>query len=298
MIWKSIGIIFDPRKYTKWVKSHAWVPTVIKINNDLVRVFFAGRDKFNHSNVGAFNISLEDPTKIFGVSKKPVLKKGRLGCFDDCAAIPSHIIKFKNKYMMYYVGWTQGKSVPYISSIGLATSKNLHGNFKRYSEAPILGRSINDPIFTASCFVEKKKKFQMWYTSNKLWTKKRTLSPKYLIRKATSSDGISWKNSEDVIKFKNKKEIAITRPWIVKLKNKTYMLYSYRGKNYKIGCALKLKSKWKRQDHKIKLINNNSKFDQSMKEYASVIKYKERYYMFYNGNNFGKEGIGMAILEN
>ena len=48
---------------------------------------------------------------------KTLLKKGRLGCFDDCAVIPSHIIKIKNKFHLYYIGWTRGIiSVLYISS--------------------------------------------------------------------------------------------------------------------------------------------------------------------------------------
>ena len=30
-------------------------------------------------------------------------------------------------------------------------------------------------------------------------------------------------------------------------------------------------------------------------EYAAVVKYKEHYYMFYNGNNYGENGIGLAV---
>ena len=30
-------------------------------------------------------------------------------------------------------------------------------------------------------------------------------------------------------------------------------------------------------------------------EYASVIKYKNKYIMFYNGNNYGFDGIGLAV---
>ncbi len=34
-----------------------------------------------------------------------------------------------------------------------------------------------------------------------------------------------------------------------------------------------------------------------MIEYAYIFDYKGRRYMIYNGNNFGKTGIGLAILE-
>jgi hypothetical protein len=32
-----------------------------------------------------------------------------------------------------------------------------------------------------------------------------------------------------------------------------------------------------------------------MVEYAAVVKHKTQYFMFYNGNNYGETGIGIAI---
>ena len=33
-----------------------------------------------------------------------------------------------------------------------------------------------------------------------------------------------------------------------------------------------------------------------MQEYASIVNYGKDYFMFYNGNNYGEEGIGIAKL--
>ena len=33
-----------------------------------------------------------------------------------------------------------------------------------------------------------------------------------------------------------------------------------------------------------------------MQEYASIIEYKNFFYMFYNGNNYGEKGIGLAVI--
>ena len=147
MLWKSEGLLFCPDHEISMINSHGWVPTPFKINEDVYKVFYAGRDKFNHSNIFAFDYSMNEQ-KITKIYQKPLLKKGRLGCFDDCAVIPSHIIKIKNKFHLYYIGWTRGISVPYISSLGLAISDDINKKFLRYSEAPIVGRSTNDPIFT------------------------------------------------------------------------------------------------------------------------------------------------------
>ena len=37
-------------------------------------------------------------------------------------------------------------------------------------------------------------------------------------------------------------------------------------------------------------------FDKKMQEYASIVNYGKDYFMFYNGNNYGEEGIGIAKL--
>ena len=298
MKWKNLGIVFGKKNFPKWNKSHAWVPTAFKIKDSIYRIFYAGRDKWNHSNIGAFNIDMNKPQKIFNISKKPILYKGARGYFDDCAAIPCQIFKFKKKYYLYYIGWTQGVTVPYIASIGLATAKGLSGKFTKFSNAPIIGRTKSDPIFTASSFVVREKSFfRIYYTSNKKWVKKKKFIPKYNIREAISKDLINWVYNKDTIKLK-KKEIAITRPWIIKIYNKNLMFYSYRSKNYKIGIAIKnKKNNWIRKDKEIKIINERNKFDNKMQEYASVIKFKKNYFMFYNGNNYGEKGIGLAILE-
>jgi hypothetical protein len=34
-----------------------------------------------------------------------------------------------------------------------------------------------------------------------------------------------------------------------------------------------------------------------MIEYAAVVRYKDRHFMFYNGNNYGADGIGLAVEE-
>ena len=176
-------------------------------------------------------------------------------------------------------------------------SKNLNGKFTRYSEAPIIGKTKEEPIFVASCFIEKRKKFEMWYTSNNSWKKiNKKFIPKYNIKLATSHNGISWKFENNSINFKSDTEIAITRPWIVNFKRKKTMFYSYRGKNYKIGYAEKSKDKWIRKDN-LKIIRSTDLFDNQMNEYGSVVSYKDKYFMFYNGNNYGEKGVGIAELK-
>ncbi len=302
MIWKSEGLIFEPSKKISYIKSHGWVPTPYKINKNLYKIFYAGRDNLNHSNIFSFDFCFKEK-KIKKIYKIPILKKGRIGYFDDCAVIPSHVIKINNKIFLYYIGWTRGVSVPYISSLGLAISQGINKKFNKHSNVPIIGRNKYDPIFTASCFVEKyKNKYRMIYTSNKSWNYKKFFIPNYNLKYSFSKNGIEWKTSSKfILNNKSNKEIAITRPWIINdFKNKilfySYKNYQNKGRNYKIGFAKNYKNKWIRMDNKISIKSSKCGFDKKMQEYASVVKYNKDYYMFYNGNNYGEKGIGIAKL--
>jgi hypothetical protein len=69
------------------------------------------------------------------------------------------------------------------------------------------------------------------------------------------------------------------------------MWYSYRGKNYRIGYAESDDGlNWKRKDE-------DAGIDVSeMIEYPFVFDHKGGRYMLYNGNGYGKTGIGLAVL--
>ena len=62
MKWKNLGRIFNPLNYSRHnqLQTHASNPTVYKINSEIVRVFYSGRDKKNRSSLGAFDFCLKN----------------------------------------------------------------------------------------------------------------------------------------------------------------------------------------------------------------------------------------------
>tara|TARA_Y200000002_G_scaffold383290_1_gene404922 strand:- start:9183 stop:10082 length:900 start_codon:yes stop_codon:yes gene_type:complete len=290
------GLILKSRS-VKWNKDYTWVPTAYKINNQQAIVFFARRDFNNESDTGYFIFDVVKE-KVIKISKKPILRRGPLGSFDDSAAIASQILKIGNKYFLYYVGWTRGLKVPYFSSIGLAISNKIIGPYKKIHNAPIISQSKENPYFVATCFVKKDKNYRMYLTSNTEWKKKKKVStPRYLIKSSISNDGIKWKHEDSqVLGFQNKNETAITRPWIIKYNNKDIMFFSLKKKQYKIETAIYKNKKWVRKKM-FKFSNSGMKFkfDSESQEYSTILQFKDKFVMFYNGNNYGKDGIGYAV---
>ena len=76
------------------------------------------------------------------------------------------------------------------------------------------------------------------------------------------------------------------------------MWFGYKQNYYRIGYAESNDGiEWVRKDHLANIDVSESGFDKEMIEYASVIKHKGKYIMFYNGDNYGFDGIGLAVSE-
>ena len=85
-------MIFEAAGQADWYDTYAWVPTLDKLDGDIYKVYFAGRNKDNLSQVGYFVIDINRPSEILNVSQKPVVELGPLGTFDDSAVLPCWIV--------------------------------------------------------------------------------------------------------------------------------------------------------------------------------------------------------------
>lgn len=301
--WEKIGLIFQPNSEVWWSRSHGMIPTPELINNRIYKIYFSGRDDRNISNIGYFTIDLNEPRKILDVSSEPVLYPGERGCFDDNGVTPSSIVKAGNKIYLYYIGWNPGYNVRMHLFGGLAISEDGGKTFQRYSRAPIIGRNKVNPFLNTAPFVLKENElWRMYYVSGTEWVHKDL--PRYNIQYATSKDGLRWKREGIVaIDFKNEKEMALARPWVIKDEGIYKMWFAFKGdatngESYRLGYAESENGiNWKRIDDQVGITVSKGGWDSEMIEYAAVIPYKNKLFMFYNGNNYGYNGIGLAVCE-
>lgn len=300
MKWIKKGRIFEPRGNLDWMVTHAAVPFAERVGEDLYGIYFSGRDRLNRSQPGYIVIDINKPKHVIHMSDKPVLECGQPGTFDDSGAVLSWVLDREDEKYLYYVGWNVSVTVPFRNAIGLATSKDGGCTFAKYSNGPIIDRGIHDPYFLGtSCVLIEGGTWRMWYLSCVGWELKGD-RPKhfYHIKYAESDDGIRWERSGIVcIDFKSKEEYAISRPCVIKEDGVYKMWYSHRGRSYRIGYA---ESKdgigWERKDDEVGIDVSESGWDSEMIEYPFVFDHKGERYMLYNGNGYGKTGIGLAVL--
>jgi hypothetical protein len=210
---------------------------------------------------------------------------------------------------MYYTGWSQGRATPFTFFIGLMMSSDGGKTYTRYSKAPVLGRSFHDPYLTCSPFVIKENnKWRMWYVSGTGWDGTYQLALPgapvkmkhfYHLKYAESKDGIHWDNNGQVaIDYRDKDEYAIARPILLKDQELYKMWFCYRGgtDTYRGGYAeSKDGIEWSRKDQDIGLDVSATGWDSEMVCYPCVFKHKGKSYMLYNGNDYGRTGVGLAI---
>ena len=83
MRWHKLGLIAGSHKPFLWAFSHAMVPTPYLINDEVLRIFVTSLDQQGRGRPGFVDVSVDDPTKVLGVSSLPLLELGAPGSFDD-----------------------------------------------------------------------------------------------------------------------------------------------------------------------------------------------------------------------
>lgn len=299
MKWIKKGLILKPQA-VDWMVTHTAVPFIEARGGDRYRIYFTSRDEEKRSQTGYAEFDMNNPFTMLKITEKPILTFGSLGAFDDRGAMCSWVVNCKDLKYMYYNGWNLGITVPFYSWAGLAISKDDGETFERVSKGYILARDNIDPYMaTNPCVLIENNLWRMWYISCVKWVIEDS-KPKhyYHIKYAESYDGINWKKEGKIaIDFKYKDEYAIARPFVLKENGLYKMWYCYRGNSYRIGYAESLDGiDWERKDDIVGIDVSPEGWDSEMIEYACIFDHKGERYMLYNGNEYGKTGIGLAIL--
>lgn len=298
--WEKQGLIFSPSGEYPWLKTHGMLPTAELLGTDLVKIYFGSRNDDNQSHLGWIIYDLLN-REILDYAREPILAPGKLGTFDDNGVLPSSVIDTGSKKLMYYIGFKPGGTTR-MDLFGGVSSFTETGGLQRVSEAPIIERCsvnpyINTAPFVIANYTNHQSKYFMYYVAGCGWLHKDL--PKYNIQIAFSDDGITWSRDGTVcIDFQDDNELALARPYVIFYENMYRMWFSYKGDAYKIGYAESQDGvNWKRLDSLggMTASAEEDAFDSDMVAYGCVVPYKNQLFMFYNGNNYGYSGIGLAI---
>ena len=303
------GRIFSVDGKHAWNQSHAQIPSPDLLPDDRIRVYYSTRDKLNRSLTSFIEVDAANPSEVLYVHDRPILDFGKLGCFDDCGVMPSSVVTHNSLKYLYYCGWNTSTTIRYRNCIGLAVSKDGGVTFQRAFEGPILDRTKDEPhlVVTPHVIIEDGI-WKMWYCGCTEWKiVDGVTEPQYLIKYAESDDGINWRrDNRTLIPYRHESE-AIGRPVVVHEGGIYKMWYSYRNidgyrtnknKSYHTGYAESFDNvNWERKDDRSGLDLSETGWDSEMTAYPYIVDYRDKRYVFYNGNGFGRSGFGYAVAD-
>ena len=316
MKWQKLGKLFDPTEHTlpNRCVEFAQSPQTLVLD-DRVRVFFSTRERDSVgkylSHVAYADFS-RDMQRLLGVSSEPVLPLGGLGCFDEHGIFPINVFKDGERVLAYTTGWNRKVSVSADASIGLAISTDDGKTFQRHGSGPILTASLHEPFLVADAFVQRfGDTYHMWYIYGTKWQKFSEAAPPdrvYKIAHATSLDAINWRrDGRQIISDRLNADECQALPSVIALDGVYHMVFCFRqadgfrqdsSRGYRIGYASSTDLEhWVRDDSLAGIDVAAEGWDAQMQCYPHIFSVDDAVYLLYNGNEFGRHGFGIAVLE-
>lgn len=311
---RNSGLIFDIRTFQPFSKyTHAQSPQLVRIG-EVNRVYFSARPMVKVGELPRTEVLYVefDPNfeEVVNFSPTPILNQSSLGAYDEHGVFPFHVSTVSQRLYGYISGWSRRKAVPVETSIGISESKDGGITFQRLGDGPVLTSSLYEPFLVGDPYViHHDNRYAMFYIAGTAWkvTKNETdLQRVYKIRLAFSEDGVKWNPVlKNIISDSIGRNECQALPSVAVIKNEFIMSFCYRemtnfrsnGKGaYQLGFATSSDlQKWSRDDALIEIGTHESGWDDGMRCYPNINSVNGRTLILYNGNDFGKDGFGLAI---
>lgn len=313
--WKKLGRVFNPAdvKDKFFLKEFAQAPCSLLLD-DRVRVYFSCRpyadENGQYVSYSAFlELDRTDLFRVVRVCDEPILRLGGLGSFDEFGIYPVSVIRYQNEYRAYYGGWTRCESVPFNVAIGMGVSTDGGEYFEKLGTGPLISYSPDEPFVISGPKIRYfNGKWYLFYIAGRKWKLDQGKpEPIYRIRMATSTDGVNWnRHNKDLISTMIGEDEAQASPDVFFLNGMYHMFFCYRHgtgyrskeRGYRVGYASSLDLEhWERQDASAGIDVSKDGWDSEMVSYPHVFVLDGVIYMFYLGNQVGRHGFGLAVLD-
>jgi len=316
MVWKKLGLVFNPAEHQLpgACVDFAQSPQAVMVG-ETIRIFFSTRERDEGGKyLSRVTYANFDRSFTF-LSMAPsfVMDLGAAGCYDEHGIFPLNVLRVNDELLGYIGGWSRRVAVPVDGSIGIARSKNEGVTFERIGPGPVLSSSINEPFLIGDPFVQRfDHLFHMWYIFGTQWLTVEDSSAVervYKIGHAISNDGVRWEKPSEgvqIIQDVLGPTESQALPSVAAFAGKYHMVFCFResidfrhvpSRAYRLGYAFSTDLvNWTRDDSMLGLDVGENSWDSEMLCYPHLFQVGGKTYLLYNGNEFGRNGFGVAEL--
>ncbi len=270
------------------------LPTPI-VFADRIRVYFSSCDTSLRGRIYYADLDRHDPRVVLQLSHQPSLDLGESGAFDADGVNPGHIVARDGALYLYYIGWRRRSAeCPYTLFTGLAISDDGGCRFRRYSRDPVLLPTLGETLFrTAPHVFPYREGWGMLYIGGRTFltnTQGKRL-PIYNLCITYSWDGTVWGQAGKVLMEPDPStgQIGFGRPAIWHDNGEQALLISTRRESGYVQLIGLPGKSWR----EVVPFGGNG-WDSEMTCFGAPCAVDNREYLFYNGNQFGHTGFGVA----
>jgi hypothetical protein len=264
------------------------------------RVYFSTRDVANRSSVAYFDLDMQT-LQVKNTAKDPIASFDTSTFYSHGISVGGIYEKLDGRKFLTFMGWHIPTNEHWMGYLGemeiLSDNKSIEIQAKPLIKPDDM---IDKVSISYADIVHTDATYYAFYGSTETWDAGNQ-EMIHVINVATSKDTQHWEKHGLAVPYHKNKIQAFSRPTIIKIDDTWHMWFSYRGGNgdkYKIGHAKTTNLlSWDLDLENASLYANpNVAWESEMVEYPYVFEYQNEIYMLYNGNSYGKTGIGLAKL--
>lgn len=300
--WRRLGLAVEAAG-GPLTRSHAMLPAPLLLE-DRIRVFFASCDGDLRGRIFFADLDRTPPHRVLTIEERPALDLGERGAFDYDGVNPSQVFHHNGELLLLYIGWQRDvDGAAYTLLGGLAVSRDDGRTFERI-KAPLLPRSRDERLFRTAPFVRPLAGggWEMLYISGSHFIRGEARSfPVYSLVGSRSDELDAWPDRGDVLLAPDTAagEIGFGRPVLWRERNgELTLLLSRRTRT---GYALEQASYAAVENGQAAfqpvLAGPAAAWEADMTCFGAPLRLEDGELLFYNGDQFGRTGFGLAWRE-
>jgi hypothetical protein len=273
-------------------------PAAMAIRDSQVRIYFNSRDRQNRSNIYSIDLygeKLEPDYSSISLQHS----HGTKDSYFSHGLSVGQIFSMNNEKSLSVMGWKNYVDKHWEGRIGYIPF-DAQGNLTQLLPKPWMDLDNQDSIsLSYPAIYEDINSTVIWYGSTLTWDAGNGEMLHILKEARLSSDGRVIKGDKKLPYVLGSAQ-AFSRPAVVQIDKDFLLAYSYRGNTTKYRIGFMLLGNFNSASHLggiSAFLTSKNEWESEMVEYPSFFSFQDQLFMLYNGNAFGKTGIGIVRIE-
>jgi hypothetical protein len=273
-------------------------PAAMMICDSHVRMYFNSRDRQNRSKIYSIDLyggKLEPDYSSVSLQHS----HGTGDSYFSHGLSVGQIFSMNDEKSLSVMGWKNYVDKHWEGRIGYIPF-DAQGNLTQLEPKPWMDLDSQDSIsLSYPAIYEDHNSTVIWYGSTLTWDAGNGEMLHILKEARLSSDGRVMKGDKKLPYVLGSAQ-AFSRPAVVQIDKNFLLAYSYRGNKTKYRIGFMLLGNFNSASHLggiSPFLTSKDEWESEMVEYPSFLSFQEELFMLYNGNAFGKTGIGIVRIE-